>query len=194
MQAVRIFLFSLVAVWLSGCSTVTVPVTYTAPANVTQANLPVVSVGVFSDQRNEAPTYIGAIRGGFGNPLKTINTSEPVADLVAHAFARGMAARGLAAEGSSAKYVLTGVINTLQSNRYVRIDAEADVKLRLLDARGVQMFEKIYHAELENGSILALDTGVFADPDELRVAAVQALSKVVNQALDDPDFLRAISN
>ena len=76
----------------------------------------------------------------------------------------------------------------------MRIDAEADITLRLPDGRGVQIFEKNYHAEQENGSIVALDTGVFADPDELRAAAVQALSKVVNQALDDPDFLRAISN
>ncbi len=194
MQALRIAVVLVVALWLAACGTVTVPVTYTPPANVIQANLPVVSIGVFADKRNEAPTYIGAVRGGFGNPLKTINTSEPVSDLVAHAFARGMAARGLAAAGSSGKYVLTGVINTLQSNRYVRIDAEADIDLRLLDGRGVQVFQKIYHAEQENGSIVALDTGVFADPDELRAAAVQALSKVVNQALDDPEFLRVLSN
>jgi uncharacterized lipoprotein YajG len=194
MTAVRLFGLTFASIWLAACSTVVVPVTYTAPATVVKRDLPVVTIGQFADKRNEEPTYIGAVRGGFGNKLKTITTSEPVADLVAHAFEHGLAARGLKAPGASSRYALTGVVNTLQSNRYVRIDAEADVLLRLIDTRGVQVFEKNYHAEIENGTIVALDTGVFADPDELRSAAAQVLAKVVDQALDDPDFLRALSN
>jgi hypothetical protein len=45
------------------------------------------------------PTWIGTIRGGYGNPIKHLNADAPVDRVVAQAFADGLAARGLLAPG-----------------------------------------------------------------------------------------------
>jgi len=48
----------------------------------------------------EDPTWIGTIRGGYGNPLTRLASDAPVDRVVAQAFADGLAARGLRAPGA----------------------------------------------------------------------------------------------
>jgi len=52
-------------------------------------------VGTFVDARGEPANWLGAIRGGFGNPLKNLESDRPVADIVGAAFADGLRARGV---------------------------------------------------------------------------------------------------
>src|SRR3712207_1370693 len=47
----------------------------------------------------EDAMWIGTIRGGYGNPLKRLHSDVPVDQVVAQAFAAGLAARGLHAPG-----------------------------------------------------------------------------------------------
>ena len=140
---------------VAGCVTDTVSLGYKPSAAIAAANSGVViSVGTFVDQRGETPTWIGAVRGGYGNPVKTLQTDKPVATLVQTAFADGLRARGLLATS-------------------------------VFDPSGRQVFTQTYTADELEGSLLALNTGVFGSVDTLRALAEKALSEVVDKALDD---------
>jgi len=54
-----------------------------------------VIVGNFLDQRDVPANWLGAIRGGFGNPLKYLESDRPVAEIVKIAFIDGLQARGI---------------------------------------------------------------------------------------------------
>jgi hypothetical protein len=62
----------------------------------------------------EDPTWIGTIRGGYGNPLKRLNSDA--------AFADGLVARGLRlpAGNSASPYRLAVTIHEFDANQYVR--------------------------------------------------------------------------
>ena len=55
--------------------------------------------------------------------------------------------------------------------------------------RGVQDSVEIDTVE---GSLVSLDTGVFASVEDLRKVAHKTLQKAIDQTLDDPEFRRAI--
>ena len=62
------------------CSTSTVTLAYrpaVAPATRSAVPATQVSVGDFTDNRKEPLRWIGAIRGGYGNPLKVLETTKP---------------------------------------------------------------------------------------------------------------------
>lgn len=50
-----------------------------------------------------------------------------------------------------------------------------------------------YSSDVVEGSLLSLQTGIFADVEDLRGTAQKALREVVDKALDDPVFRDAIS-
>src|SRR5258706_4520167 len=97
----RLLLSLCVAGLAAGCTTL-VPLRYTAdsaaPA-VTPAT-PLISVGPFLDSRGPRADadWLGAIRGGYGNRLKTLRTQQPMSQVVQAAYADGLRARGVFAE------------------------------------------------------------------------------------------------
>jgi hypothetical protein len=92
--------FVLLASELVACSTTRVGINYSPPAEMAAApsSQADVVVGRFSDDRGEPANWLGAIRGGYGNPLKKLESDEPVSDLVGQVFAAG---RDAAASGRS---------------------------------------------------------------------------------------------
>ena len=65
---------SLVAVLaVTACNTVS-GVGYTPTGNVVTVASPEIASVAVTDQRKEAPTRLATIMGGFGNPLKTLDT------------------------------------------------------------------------------------------------------------------------
>jgi len=69
---------SLLAAALSACTTDYVALRYAPTAGQTPAatQTPVVSVGAFQDARGGDADWIGAIRGGYGNPVKTLRSQR----------------------------------------------------------------------------------------------------------------------
>lgn len=172
---------------LAGCSTTAVGLRYGAPATVAKvapSSSPVV-VGAFADQRGEPPTWLGAIRGGFGNPLKNLESDRPVAELVKTAFADGLKARGAALDASPRQNQLVGSIKKLDCSQYVRREAYAEIELTVLDSSGQKRFSKLYKANNLDGSLMTMNAGIFASVDDLRVVLEKTLREVVDQALDD---------
>jgi uncharacterized lipoprotein YajG len=183
---------------LAACSTTAVDVAYqpggagSAAATAGQQQRPVVAVSAFADQRGEDPNWLGSIRGGYGNPLKTLTTPQPVAEVVRKAFADGLASRGLLAD-AGARYTLNGTVQQFDASQYARREATAKVLLTLKDAStGRTLLAEPFEHTVVAGSILTLRTGVFASVDDLRDVAAQALNGAVDKALDSPAFRQAV--
>jgi uncharacterized lipoprotein YajG len=178
---------------MSGCSTNSVKLNYKPPATVAAAKQPKpVTVGAFADQRGETPTWFGAIRGGYGNPLKKLEADPSVAENVKSAFSAGLKARGIDSSGG-ATLQIAGTIRKFDCSQYVRREAHAEIEVHVIDlSTGRQLFSQIYTADELQGSLMTLKAGVFASVEDLRIVAEQALSEVVDRALDDPALRGAL--
>jgi uncharacterized lipoprotein YajG len=149
-------------------------------------------MGEVTDQRDDRSNEIGVIRGGFGNPLKTVYSDQPVPQTVAAAFTAALQARGLAASGP-APFRLQVVVHQLYADKYHRAEAHADFGLTLSDARtGRPLYSDEAKADALTGSIVTFDTGVFASSDDLRALVQQVMNQAIDQALDKPAFAAAL--
>ncbi len=187
-------LLSLTFLGLSACTSTPVELTYDAGAVTAQPNDQVATVEIVSvsDHRKHDPHWLGAIRGGFGNPLKTLTTAKPVSMVVKDAFEAGLDARGLLAAGGS-DYVMRIDVNQFDCNQFARREAHILLYVTLADAQTGQM---VYAEDIKidkvTGSAVTLDAGVFASVDDLRVVANDVLQQAVDRVLDDPAVSAAL--
>lgn len=178
----------LLALIAGACTTATdLPYTPSSQPFV-QANPAIASVTVVDVRSEKDPTYIGAIRGGYGNPLKTIVTKDPIADEVRVAFTAALRARHMLA--ATASDVLAIRVTKLSANQYFKRDANAAFEVSLLDASGRQIYADTVDIERSNGSFF--DNGIFASTNDLHAIMVQTLSEAVDKTLDKPGFLMAL--
>jgi hypothetical protein len=189
-NSIRPLLTALVVLFLSGCSTNAVQLTYDTSAVASQPAAAASSVEIMpvGDNRTHDPYWLGAIRGGFGNPLKTLTTDVPVKDVVENTFTAALNARGLLAS-TGGVYGMRVVINQFDCNQYARREAHVRLHISMVElASGQQIYAKDIRVDKVAGSIVTLDAGIFAAVEDLRKLANQALQEAVDQALDDPKF------
>ena len=142
---------------------------------------------------SDDPRWIGTIRGGYGNPVKTLEADRPVDQVVAAGFADALAARGLQAGTGAGRYALAITIYQFDANQYVRREATADFGIRVTErATGREVWTDRTKAYNVDGSILSLSTGIFASVDDLRRVALRTMSEAVDSLLDKPGFRAAI--
>ncbi|MGE5471421.1 MAG: YajG family lipoprotein [Bacteroidota bacterium] len=184
----------LMALTLSACGTTSSGLKYSAnaeqPVKLSQSTEPVV-VGAFQDQRDGDKNWLGVIRGGFGNHLKTLTADRPVTEIVHNAFEDGLRARKVAVTPGTGNRI-TGKITTLYADQIIRREGNAKIELTVSDSRGVQRFSRTYTATRIEGSALTLSTGVLASVDDLRDVLQRTLSELVDKALDDPELRAAL--
>lgn len=177
---------------LGACSTNTVELPYAATRPATAAAGLRVALGPVTDARTDNDrTWVGAVRGGYGNPLKVLRTGPPVADVVRAALADGLRQRGWLAEGAASPAIAV-TIRQLSVSRYVRLDANVELVLEVRDPGGTPVYTDTATVERVQGNILALDTGVFASSEELRVLLARSLSEALDQLLDKPGLQAAL--
>ncbi len=82
---------------LCACSNTVSSLHYVPTRTVQTGSVASVGAVTVVDQRKEAPARLATIMGGFGNPIKTLDTAKPVKDEVADAFIEGLRVRGLLA-------------------------------------------------------------------------------------------------
>lgn len=199
MRALSLAVLPLLAL-LAACGTTQTAMPYSPTVAVQPAATarPLVAVRrpVTNERRagSDDPTWIGTIRGGYGNPLKTLRADAPVDQVVARAFTDGLAARGLgAAGGAEPAYVMAITIHQFDANQYVRREATADFAATLTErASGREVWRDRHRANTVDGSILSLSTGVFASVDDLRGVALRTMSESVDTLLDKPEFRAAL--
>jgi hypothetical protein len=178
----------------TACSSTVVNLPYQgSPVGQAAAANPVVEMGTVVDQRKNPPHSLGAIRNGFGGALKSLDTGPPVSDVIKTAFEQGLKARGLAAPAGAGRYRIDLRVLKFDCSQYVRREAHAQIELALIGPDGkVEYTHEIVANEVQ-GSLLALDTAVFASVEDLRKVANDLLQKTVDEALDDPGLLAHFS-
>jgi uncharacterized lipoprotein YajG len=189
----RAFIVASACLVLAACGTTSVGLNYEPPAAVSKASALAkpVAVGSFTDSRGEPANWLGAIRGGFGNPLKNLESDKPVAEIVAATFSEGLRRRGVTLDAGGPSRIV-GTIKRLDCNQYVRREGNAEIEIRVIGPAGETRFAKTYSASKVDGSALSLSTGVFASVDDLRVTLQATLREVVDKALDDSQLRAAL--
>jgi uncharacterized lipoprotein YajG len=198
MQAFRVAVLSLVLA-LAACATppVSMPYAPTVAVQPAVAARGAVSVDRVDNQRvrgREDPNWVGAIRGGFGNPVKVLTSTEPVDRVVMRAFSDGLAARGLGAgTGARARYVLSVTIHELSANQLARREAMADFTAVLRDeATGREVWRDREMVHNVDGNLFTTGTGVLASSEELLQITVRTMNQAIDRLLDKPGFRSAI--
>ena len=116
----------------AACSTTAASLTYVPPGGIVAASAPRVASVTVTDMRDEHdPHYIGAIRGGYGNPLKTLTSTQPVKDEVTAGFTAALQARGLYGQGGPDTIAVT--LKQLSANWYERREGHTVFDMTLSD-------------------------------------------------------------
>jgi len=187
----------LLASLLAACGTTQYPMPYrpTVPVTANQPPGPVARTAAVQNQRGtggEDPVWIGTIRGGYGNPLKTLEADRPLDQVMQRAFDDALAARGWLAQ-QDPRVEIQIIIREFVANRYVRLEATAELELILRErSSGRVLWQDKENVNNVEGSILALDTGVFADPAALHALMLRTMNQAIDRLLDRPGFAAAL--
>src|SRR5580765_4814059 len=179
---------------LLGCSTTTTNLRYEPidPINVVPGARPVATVGTVTDLRKEVdPRWFGAIRGGFGNPLKKLEGEAPMTQNVAWALADALTQRQLLASPDDAVVRIDGSIQTLDCNYFYNRDAHAQLTLIVVDAKsGALLYSGSQRTDNSEGGVGA---GIFGDVKYLAEYMQKTLSQTIDKFFADPAFMTALT-
>jgi hypothetical protein len=184
------------ALTAAGCSVTSAPMPYNPTVRIEPDSTrhEQIRVDRVASERNEEPTWLGTIRGGYGNPLKVLHAAVPISQVVQIAFDDGLKARSLYAEPpAGGKLAFWVTVHTFEAGQFVRRDANVDFSVSLTDrATGRTLWHDRQRVSRLDGSIVAFDVGIFASPDDLRAVAPRAMSEAVDTLLDKPEFRAAL--
>ena len=181
-----LFAFS-VFLSLAGCST---PGTLNyVPQQAGEIGPRVVAGVIVLDKRDEKPNRIATIRGGYGNPLKVLDTTEPVATVVQVVVTKALEQRQMLAPGGPYRFQIT--LNTLYGDQFMGRKAELKMELVVLDRAG----QGIYTDNVigDSYAFTFFDNGIFAGIEDLRVVVEKLLSVNVDKMLDKPALRQALT-
>jgi len=176
---------------LGGCGNTVSSLHYVPSRAVQTAPGPSIGGVTATDQRKEAPTRLATIMGGFGNPLKTLDTAKPVKDEVADAFMEGLRVRGLIVSGRPAPFNLTLVIRKFDADMIMGRTARIDLTMAVVDSASRIVFQDSMTDSQSDFKFL--QTGVLADIADLKVLSQVVLDRTVDRLLDNPAFRNAIT-
>lgn len=181
---------------LAACSTTKVGLKYesaAAPARTPPAaDAKTVRIADFVDKRPEPANWIGAIRGTYGNPIKNLETDQPVVTIVQQDFVDALKARGVTIS-ATAPTQLTGIVRQLNCNQVFRREANVEIEMFVVDtATGQSTFQQTYSTSNIDGSVIALDIGIFGSVEVLRALTEKTLRETIDKALDDPALRAAL--
>ena len=180
---------------VSGCvsSDVALPYDASAASPAPAAAQGSIQVTVVTDRRKHGPNWLGAIRGGMGNPLKTLNTAQPVKDVVKQAYVDGLTARKLLS-ADRPRYRMAIDVNQFDCNQVGRREAHIRFYITVSEVgSGKQVYDRLIQVDKVTGSRVTFDAGVFASTEDLRKLANQALQEAVDQTLSDPNLIDKLS-
>ncbi len=86
-----------------------------------------IHVGKVVDSRGTPSNWLGAIRGGYGNPLKKLYTEEDTAKVVAKAFGNALLSRGLLGEVALSKYRIDVTLLKFDTSYYFNKEAHTNL-------------------------------------------------------------------
>jgi len=179
--------FLLGTVLLVGCSTHVTRVTYSGSAlpKIIETSPLISDVVVYDERAGGKPSdWLGAVRGGYGNVLKTLKTIGPAKLMVRAMYIEGLRKNGLYAGSDEAPFSLKVQLLKFDCSQYVNREAHAHVVVSLLDnKKNKTVFSKIYKTDNEEKAFFAV--GIFGNVDTLRSLAESTMTQTVNKTLAD---------
>lgn len=187
----RLITTVLMAIALTACSVAEVrlgyDMQYVLPLPGAQ---PIVDVGQVIDRRGRPPNWLGEIRDPSGKAIKTIETTDPVDEIIKAAFSDSLKAKQLLGTPGQATFVLTIVIEQFECDQQTQRAAHARGKATLIDTRnGVTRFSREFEVD-ELGE--AVQRGIAGSALELQVLTRRMLQGMVDGILADPIFLAVV--
>lgn len=174
---------------LSSCQTYQVPITYAEPATI-QPGPHTIDLGRFIDERDGRGAKLGSIRNEVGIPIKTLTTRKPVAQLIHNAVGYGLKARGMLVDKGKGRYVIGARIREYYVHQLASQEAGCKIQFELFRRGNSRpVFVKTYRSQRNRRTP---KVSYFGDVDEVAEVASSALQDVIDQALDDPEFRKAL--
>ena len=189
---IRLILLLAVVFISTGCSTRMVQLKYTSQqaATVVTGVTPVKAVLV-KDQRKDDPDWLGAVRGGYGNPLKTLKVRDSVAAQYQEALIDALQRRGLYGKADGAGLRLTVTIQRLDSIYIMNQEVNVEVTYSLIDETGAKKFENTAKTHKEEK---ASGLGIAANMDSFQAFTEKAIYDNIDKLVSDPGLLDVLRN
>ncbi len=176
---------------LAGCSTHMSKVEYEGSGAVAGEAEPVIGQVIVSDSRDTDSNWLGAIRGGYGNRLKTLRTEESTDVMVDKMYTSALEKSGIYSSSDSAPFQLNVEITKFDCSYYFNREAHAHVNVSLLRKADAKIaFEKSYKTDLTESGVGA---GIFGDVDTLRDLAEEAMNETIDKMLGDSEFMTSLT-
>jgi uncharacterized lipoprotein YajG len=187
----KIVVVLLMGLLLTGCSTHMMPISYAPTYSIDDSGYEdkAITVGVVQDSRGTASNWLGAIRGGYGNVLKSLYTERDTNAVVKETLEAALKARGALPDSATSRFSLDINLTKLDASYYFNKEAHTHFTLTLKNAARETLFSQTYVTDVEQAGVGA---GIFGDVDALAAFANEALNKNIDKALDDPDLISAI--
>jgi hypothetical protein len=149
------------------------------------------SVGNVVDLRGTPSDWLGAIRGGYGNPLKKLYTEEETALIIEKAFEDALESRGVLAPEKLSEYRVDITLHKFDTNYYFNKEAHANLTVSLFNKpTNLIVFTNNYRTDNKK---VGVGAGMFGSVESLADFANETLNETIDKAIDDPAFLAALS-
>lgn len=193
MKMLRVWAIGCAAILLQGCaSTHVVSMSYKPPQQFqpVSGTTPKVRLGIFVDKRGTDSRWVGAIRGGYGNVLKRLVTSEPTADVVQEAFRNALQARAVTVSSSPAAVSVEGEILKLDCSYFFNREAHAHLLVKVIStADNATIYSQIFKSDNREDGVGA---GIFGNVEHLAAFEQKTVNETIDKVLADPAFLDAL--
>jgi uncharacterized lipoprotein YmbA len=188
----RNWLILAIVITLAGCSTHSTKITYEGDGGGIERSEPLISQVVVVDKRGTDSDWLGAIRGGYGNRLKTLRTDRSTDVVIDEIYTNALTQAGIYGQNKNAPFQLNVDINKFDCSYYFNREAHAHVSVSL-QKRGDSntFFRKAYKTDLTEPGVGA---GIFGDVDTLRDLAEQAMNETIDKMLVDSEFRDALNS
>jgi hypothetical protein len=185
------YIVVLVILFLSGCSTHMTRVEYEGTGINPKDTTPSINEVIVSDERGTESDWLGAIRGGYGNRLKTLRTEESTDIVVDSMYTDALIKSGLYTKSEDAPYSLKVKITKFDCSYYWNREAHAYVDVSLINnLTSSTKFSKTYKTDKVEGGAGA---GIFGSVDSLRNLAENTMNKSIDKMLMDSEFIKSLA-
>lgn len=176
---------------LSGCSTHRADITYQSESGLLTNTTAVINKVSVTDERGTDADWLGAIRGGFGNPIKTLRTETPTAEVVETMFIQALERNNLYANLADLPYALVVQMVKFDCSQYLNREAHVTIEVSVLDSQtSATLFSKSYKTVEVEDEYWA--SGAFGNVDTLRNLAEKAMSRTIDKVLSDNEFIQPL--
>jgi len=143
-----------------------------------------------TDSRGTDPDWMGAIRGGYGNVLKSLRTERPMAEIIEDVYREALTEYGYLDEHNG-RVTFIADIEKMDCSYFFNREAHAHIKISLYDRdNNALLFENRYITDISEGGVGA---GIFGDVETLRDFGEKALNQTVDKSMTDLTFIAALA-